>query len=281
MATALRSGHGYGDDDDGCIGGAGVAGACCEPAGKPVKVEWRYAGQGKGAWDEAEVGYVHQAGGGWIQETKEVHGGCRPRACCWYFLAILCLVPLLLLGLWWLLTLIPAPRVMQETPVAPVTQIYQQQVIPSPVAAHDQISIARPVTGTTFYYACQAHEIRRYAPTLQQWCCATQHVCYVSTTAQVLVVEVVQRFVLSDCSEECVDDYGLLVQSWSQPKIEFCCKELDIGCPGKYYRCGTTTSTTPRLSFDCNAGKSTWEKGWGELKKKWCCENGSPFACKR
>jgi len=248
-----------------------------------VNVNWRYVGEG-GAYKE-EMLYEPHPGGSFMPVEEVKTHGCRMRPCCWYLLAILCLVPLLLLGLWWLLTLIPPPRVMQEQPVQPITQIYTQQVI-TPAPAHDLVIVAPPkvhdiVTGTTFYMNCRANEIQHYPPSLQEWCCMHQRVCYVSTTAQELVVEVVQRFVLSDCSEECVDDYSLLVQSWSQPKMEFCCKELGIGCPGKYYRCATTTSTTPELSFDCNAGLSTWEKGWGELKKRWCCEHGHAFACRR
>lgn len=44
---------------------------------------------------------------------------------------------------------------------------------------------------------------------------------------------------------------------WPQAQKDWCCANRGVGCP----------------ELDCEAGYSTWEKGWSDGKKVWCCQH--------
>lgn len=104
------------------------------------------------------------------------------------------------------------------------------------------------------------------------------------------------------------------VASWTERKIDWCCREEQSGCttttmtlqPTVAYDClirapssslnwsvqrrvwccahenrgcdPTSMTTSISNSYDCHAGQSNWARGWSVSKKRWCCAHKG-FKC--
>lgn len=261
---------------------AGEGGDCCEPTSPSANVNWRYVGAG-GSFNDATQ-YVPSTGGKYIRQDVVAHHGCRPRPICWYILGTLCCVPLILVGLWFLLALMPQPKVLTEVDPRPHVRVIL--ITPPPTVAPQQdlvvpVSTTLPPTTTgPPLPSCALSELALYPEALQHWCCTYRKRCWIRATSTlppiVIQQRVVQRFTVADCNDDYVENPYKLLLRWSQPKRKFCCKYSQRGCPG---------ATTPAVSFDCNAGALTWQRGWSDTKKKWCCDHrmplkdGRPLSC--
>eukprot|EP00435_Cladocopium_sp_Y103_P031195 s933_g7.t2 len=67
---------------------------------------------------------------------------------------------------------------------------------------------------------------------------------------------------------------------WSIAKKAFCCAEFHVGCVV------TTPAPAPAaMPYDCHAGYSNWRTGWSEGKKSFCCQHfkrgcsSDPYDC--
>lgn len=61
--------------------------------------------------------------------------------------------------------------------------------------------------------------------------------------------------------------------AWSPSKQSWCCSERGTGC-----------TTSPAVTYDCDAGYANWETGWSTAKKQYCCNTANkacdPFDCR-
>eukprot|EP00927_Polykrikos_kofoidii_P035661 TRINITY_DN30211_c0_g1_i1.p1 TRINITY_DN30211_c0_g1~~TRINITY_DN30211_c0_g1_i1.p1 ORF type:complete len:442 (-),score=49.85 TRINITY_DN30211_c0_g1_i1:196-1521(-) len=55
---------------------------------------------------------------------------------------------------------------------------------------------------------------------------------------------------------DCSADARSWRSSWSQIKVEYCCRTEHVSCE----------------FFDCDAGLADWRRGWSRLKIDWCCK---------
>lgn len=68
------------------------------------------------------------------------------------------------------------------------------------------------------------------------------------------------------------------VADWNLDRRVYCCSKFSVECnaplpkgEGFPVPVADLPANDEEVSFDCRAGVTTWESGWSEAKKRWCC----------
>lgn len=279
---------------DGC---GSVGNLCFEEEGVRLG-EWRYQGQGQGAYEKVEdLKYVGQGRGSWDREVLPTGWRCRWTSLCLCFLVLIA-------------TALAVAYAMLGGPIWPISF--------SPSRGHSDLS------GPSFDCTVELdHWEAFWTDEKKAYCCGVVgHGCAAEpfdcnaarANWQAAWSEEKKKFCCNfdggcphgngakefDCSGS-QDD-------WSADKKEWCCAEHDKGCEAdqpydcragvtnwqngwsdhkKYWCCKRYDVACPNpVVYDCDAGYSTWQKTWSTDKKAWCCgrlhrgcDQPEPFDC--
>jgi len=256
-------------------GGEGVAPSdCWEPTGVVQKDNWKYVGQGRGAY--STVNALNHVGEGAGSSTKEVGApqACMGRSCC-ACCALLMVMVGMLAAEWFQATRGTPDDQDNQQPsllvVKPSEPVYARSIT-APRYTCELPSTEGKLRGADLVAANEA-KIGNWATEKTLWCCRTLGVACPSSTKRPF-----------DC------DNG---SNWAADKTAWCCRNMGKGCattaPPSTSTVRETTATAettvatlatrepsqsttlPPAPFNCLVELDTWRTAWPAERSGWCC----------